>query len=137
MIEVGAGPRRYRPQNSSVSCELPATELVEDAGVRESERGRCFTFSVSVFLSLGAAYWHTVTEIERPLGGLVDPPLREEEYTFVGLPLLNRSLASLVPSPRPSSLPGPPPLPRYGGGLGGGFRLEDRDILKVKREGIS
>ena len=65
--------------------------------MRESERGRGFTFSVSVFLSLGAAYWHTVTEIERPLGGLVVPPLREEEKTLVGLPLLNRSF---VPSAR-------------------------------------
>ena len=65
----------------------------------ESERGRCFTFNVSVFLSFGAAYWQTVTEIERPLGGLADPPLdlQEDVFVLLGEPLLNRSLASFVP----------------------------------------
>ena len=47
-----------------------------------------------------------------------------------GLPLLKRSLASLVPF---APLPGPPPLPGYGGGLGGAFKLVDCDIRSERK----
>ena len=79
----------------------------------ERERGRCFTFNVSVFLSFGAAYWQTVTEIERPLGGLADPPLdlQADVFALGGEPLLNRSLASFVPVRQASSFVNRPLLP--------------------------
>ena len=52
----------------TISLLLPATEEVEEAGVRDRESGRLFFFSLMVAaLSCGAAYWQTVTEIDLPL----------------------------------------------------------------------
>lgn len=101
--EVGAGPRRYCSQKSLVS-EAVAIEEVEEAGVRRRERGLRFTFTASILLSQGVAYWQTVTETERPL---CERGPRAAGGRHTGLPLLYLSLLTGGAANRP-------PLPTLG-----------------------